>query len=101
MRNLDEMLTESGLKYYRERVWWNAISYLATLDEREIYLVHDRLNWESAKVANALSDDTIWNRTIRTVGTALRKKRFGKIELEGTGSARTAKPTSHAVLSPF
>jgi hypothetical protein len=59
MRNLDEMLTESGLKYYRERVWWNAISYLATVDEREIYLVHDRLNWESAKVANALGDDTI------------------------------------------
>ena len=101
MRNLDEMLTESGLKYYRERVWWNAISYLATGDKREIDLVHDRLNWESAKVANALSDDTIWNRTIRTVGTALRKKRFGKIELEGTGGARTAKPTSRAVLSPF
>lgn len=101
MRNLDEMLTESGLKYYRERVWWNAISYLATVDEHEIDLVHDRLNWESAKVANALSDDTIWNRAIRTVGTALRKKRFGKIELEGTGGTTTAKPTSRAVLSPF
>ncbi len=101
MRDLDEMLTESGLKYYRERVWWNAISYLATIDEREIDLVHDRLNWESVKVAKALSDDTIWNRAIRTVGIALRKKRFGKIELEDTGGTTTAKPTSSAALSPF
>jgi len=89
------------LKYYRERVWWNAISYLASVDEREINLVHDRLNWESAKVANVLSEDTIRNRTIRTIGTALRKKQFGKIELEGTGEVTTARPTSHAVLSPF
>ncbi len=101
MQNLDELLTESGLKYYRERVWWNAISYLATIDEREIDLVHHRLNWESVKVAEALSNDTIWNRTIRTVGIALRKKRFGKIELESTGGARIAKPTSSAVLSSF
>lgn len=101
MRNLDEMLTESGLKYYRERVWWNAISYLGSVDEREINLVHDRLNWESAKVANALSDDTIWNRTIRTIGTSLRKKQFGKIKLEGADDASTAGPTSRAVLSPF
>jgi hypothetical protein len=35
------------------------------------------------------------------VGTALRKKQFGKIELEDTGGATTAKPTSRAVLSPF
>ncbi len=100
MQNLDEMLTESGLKYYRERVWWNSISYLATVDEREVDLVHDRLNWESSKVANALSEDTTWNRAVRTVGTALRKKQFGKIELEGTGST-TAEPASSAVLSPF
>lgn len=101
MQNLDEMLTESGLKYYRERVWWNAISYLATIDEREINLVHDRLNWESAKVANALCEDTIWNRAIRTVGIALRKKEFHEIELEGAAGTTTAKPTTSTVLSPF
>src|SRR6185295_15365754 len=28
--NLDEVLSRVGLKYYRERVWWNAISYLST-----------------------------------------------------------------------
>ena len=95
------MLTESGLKYYCERVWWNAISFLATEVEREIDLVHERLNWESAKVANALCEDTIWSRAIRMVGVAMRKKRFGKIGLEGTVSATPAARATKAVLSPF
>jgi hypothetical protein len=56
MHNLDEFLTETGLRYYRERVWWSAISFLTCADEREIDLVHDKLNWESYKVAQRVAE---------------------------------------------
>ena len=32
--NLDERLSELGLKYYRERVWWDALTYASAAEER-------------------------------------------------------------------
>jgi len=82
MHGLDIILTGTGLKYYRERVWWSAISYLTTTDDDEVSLVHYKLNWESLQTAKLLADTSIWSYPIRRVGRAMRKEHFGDIELE-------------------
>ncbi|HEV2782786.1 MAG TPA: DUF5995 family protein [Actinophytocola sp.] len=82
MNGLDVVLSGTGLKYYRERVWWSAISYLATTDDEEVNLVHQRSNWESAQLAKRIADRSIWSLPVRTVGRAIRKEKFGDITLE-------------------
>lgn len=82
MHRLDDVLAETGLRYYRERVWWNAISYLTTTDADEVELVRDKLNWESTRVARRINDQRLWTLPARLVGCVIRKKRFGAIDLE-------------------
>ncbi len=82
MFSLDDILSSTGLKYYRERVWWTAISYLATTDDQEVDLVHEKLNWESGRVAKGLADESLWSLPVRAVGCAVRKRHFGEIDLE-------------------
>jgi Family of unknown function (DUF5995)/Sigma-70 region 2 len=47
----DEWLSETGLRYYRERVWWDALTFAAAAAEGREDVVRDKLNWESYKVA--------------------------------------------------
>lgn len=94
---LDDLLAGVGLKHYRERVWWNAVSYLTTTDEEELALVHDRLNRESTSVARLVADQSLWSLPVRAVGAALRKKSFDRIELgSGREPARAAMATASA-----
>jgi len=82
-KGLDEVLGDMGLKCYRERVWWAAISFLSTSDDAQIDLVHARLDWESAQLAESLSlDNTTLQRIKRHVVTLFSKNKFGPIELE-------------------
>lgn len=81
----DERLTELGLKYYRERVWWDALSFLSAGAGRETDLVHDKLNWESFKVAKFMTKRAFWQQVVWCFGRLLRRRRFGRIELEGIG----------------
>ena len=53
---LDERLSEVGLTYYRERVWWDAVTFAAAAVDGRDNLVRDKLNWESYKVALFLRD---------------------------------------------
>jgi len=82
LHGLDIILTGTGLKYYRERVWWSAISYLTTTDDEEVNLVHYKLNWESLQTAKLIADTSIWSLPVRRVGRAIRKEHFGDIQLE-------------------
>jgi tetratricopeptide (TPR) repeat protein len=84
---LDDLLAGTGLRYYRERVWWDAVSYLTTADEQELGLVHEKLNRESASLANLIADRSFWSLPIRVVGSMIRKRRFGKIEMGGVPAA--------------
>ena len=52
--NLDERMSEIGLKYYRERVWWDALTYASACKDGAEGIVRDKLNWESHKVAELL-----------------------------------------------
>jgi Family of unknown function (DUF5995) len=79
---LDIIMTGTGLKYYRERVWWSAISFLTATDDEEERLVHNKLDWESMQSAKIIADKSLWSLPIRKVGRAIRKERFGEIELE-------------------
>ena len=82
LHGLDIILSSTGLKHYRERVWWSAISYLSTTDDEEVNLVHHKLNWESAQLAKQIADTSLWSLPIRTVGRAIRKEHMGDISLE-------------------
>jgi hypothetical protein len=99
--SLDEVLGGMGLKYYRERVWWSAVSYLSTKTESERALVRARLDWESAQLAEVLAGESSWVRRMFTLLlNQLSKGHFGAIELEREVGAR-ASMTMPGVTSPF
>ncbi|WP_053720296.1 DUF5995 family protein [Saccharothrix sp. NRRL B-16348] len=87
LRGLDIVLSSTGLKHYRERVWWSAISYLTTADEEEVGLVHQKLNWESAQLAKLIADQSAWTLPVRTIGRAIRKDDYSRITLESPAAA--------------
>lgn len=94
MWTLDDVIAGAGLKYYRERVWWNAIAHLTAESEEETQLVHDRLDWESAQIAKGLTfDGSRVQRLAAPLFRLMRKKTFGRIELE-------REPAGPTVVSP-
>lgn len=91
--NLDELLGGVGLKYYRERVWWSAVSYLTTNSEPERDLVRARLDWESAQLAECIAGEgTLLRRTLNRLLNQLSKHRFGPIELEHEAGVAAERP---------
>ena len=99
--SLEDVLAGAGLKYYRERVWWNAISYLTTRGPEEIQLVHDRLDWESAQLADSIGcEGTFLRRSVRGVLNLFSKKSFGPITLEREDTAPVKKKPEQAI-SPY
>jgi hypothetical protein len=85
---LDEKLSEVGLKYYRERVWWDAISFVCTKDDVEEEIVREKLDWESYKVAQILAGKELWQQILWLPGSLLRKRKFDAIKLEEKGGFR-------------
>lgn len=90
---LDEELSARQLKYYRERVWSDALAFAAVLDTAREGVVRDKLNWESYKVARALTGTSLQARALwlpeNVLGLPRRllgwPKRYGDIELESEG----------------
>lgn len=89
---LDEKLAETGLKYYRQRVWLDALSFVSTENDEEEHIVREKINWESYKVAQVLAGPSPWQRILwlperllGLPGSLLGKWRFGPIELEKEG----------------
>lgn len=99
--SLDEIVANAGLKFYRERVWWNAVSYLTATSPEEVQLVHDRLDWESAQLSESISlEGSLLARSLRPLFNLLRKKVFDPITLEREIEAAPKKKPEQAV-SPF
>lgn len=94
---LDERLSEVGLTYYRERVWWDAITFAAAAAEERSDLVRDKLNWESYKVALFLRDR--WELRLPERVLALpaalinNRKPWTEIELEDVGGVEVPRRT--------
>jgi len=86
--NLDERLSEAGLKYYRERVWWDALTYASAVKTETEGIVRDKLNWESHKVAEFLrTKRELWipERVFGLPGALLGTRRWDRITLEPVG----------------
>jgi hypothetical protein len=82
---LDDALGGAGLKYYRERVWWNAIAFLSARSDEEIQFVRGRLDWESTQLANSMSlDGSAWKRSLRESMSFFGKSDFSSADLEPT-----------------
>lgn len=61
---LDEQLAETQLKYYRERVWGDALSFAAALGVDREDVVLEKLNWESNKIAEVLNGRSLRERAL-------------------------------------
>ncbi|HSP79857.1 MAG TPA: DUF5995 family protein [Myxococcaceae bacterium] len=98
---LDELLTITGLKHYRERVWWDSLSFLATEDEPERDLVRERLSWEAGKVADFITSRNALHLSVRGLDGLLRRRRFGALTLEGPGGIHADRDFGRKMQLPF
>ena len=93
-----------GLKHYRERVWWDALTYAAAAKEGDEAVVRDKLDWESRKIALTLTGGSALQRAVRTpervlsVPAQVGWRRFGREELEPAGGVT---PPSGVPVNPF
>lgn len=84
---LDDLLAALGLKYYRERVWWDAMSFLATRKadgtipaipgDAEVEVVQQKLDWESTKLAETIRDGI---GPLAHIAALTRRRRLGRFE---------------------
>ncbi|MBA3905510.1 MAG: hypothetical protein H0X35_02315 [Pseudonocardiales bacterium] len=86
MGNLDELASGEALKIYRERVWWNALTFAAAKVDGQDGLVRDKLDWESAHLAKDLiKAKWLWSeeRALDLVASPFRRtKNWADITLE-------------------
>ncbi len=99
---MDERLSKIGLKHYRERVWWDALTFAAAAKDGDEAVVLEKLNWESYKIAQTLTGGSFWQRAVwfpeKAIGLVVPRRRFGPADLEPAGGF-TGRPS--AVLNPF
>jgi len=98
---VDDSLSDLGLKYYRERVWWSAVSYVAASGDPERDLVRSKLDWESAQLAEslALARDGGVSRLLSDVFRLLRREQIENIVLEHEKTSLVRHP--HQAVSPY
>ncbi|HEX5660601.1 MAG TPA: DUF5995 family protein [Polyangiales bacterium] len=96
--SFDEVLAGAGLKFYRERVWWSAVSYLSARNDEERGLVTARLDTESGQLANVLAAEANpLQRTLARFANLFSKREFGAVELERETPVPRAVPIAVAV----
>jgi hypothetical protein len=91
----DERFSEAGLTYYRERVWWDALTFAAAAVEGRDDVVRDKLNWESYKIALFLDRSELWlpERVLGLPWSVLRTKSWDRIRLEDVGGVQVPSGT--------
>jgi Family of unknown function (DUF5995) len=81
--HFDELLTSTGLRYYRDRVWCNVLGLLSARSSEEREKVRLRLSWESKHVAEFINDGSLLNRLVYGVdGVLSRRKLQGRFQPE-------------------
>ena len=99
--NLDERLSEVGLSYYRERVWWDALTYASARKHSTEAIVRDKLNWESHKVAEFLrTKRELWipERVLGLPYAIFGTRGWNRITLEPVGGVKVPEGT---VVNPL
>lgn len=87
---LDERMAELALKYYRERVWWDALAFAAARRDGDDEVVRAKLDWESGTTADALLGPALlWSveRVLNGLAFWQRPTRWADIRIEGVGGA--------------
>jgi hypothetical protein len=85
---LDERLSETELKFYRERVWWDALAYAAAEADGDAGVVRAKLDWESYELARVLLNrKLLWRseRALNSVVSLFSRKSWTKITIEDLG----------------
>lgn len=96
----DELVTSTGLRYYRERVWNNVLGLLAAgPGERE--KVKLRLGWESQQMAEFIAEGGLLNSAVFLLDKGLRREhvRF-QPELDGV-EIHAGDALGHRLQRPF
>ncbi|ADO72169.1 DUF5995 family protein [Stigmatella aurantiaca] len=99
---LDELVSFTGLRAYRDRVWHNVLALLSarTLEERQ--KVEKRLDWESLQIAEVISQGSALNRVVWRVDGHLRSWRYETPLLEErAGGIHALRATHHRLQRPF
>jgi hypothetical protein len=89
---VDEMLTLTGLRYYRDRVWSNSLGLLAARNEAERKKVELRLEWESRQVADFISEGSLLTQAAWGLDSLLWQWRFTEPQLGGRNTPSARKP---------
>ncbi|MDC0707673.1 DUF5995 family protein [Stigmatella sp. ncwal1] len=100
---LDELLTFTGLRSYRDRVWHNVLALLSARTSEERHKVEKRLDWESLQIAEVISQGSALNRMVWRVDGRLRDWRYKAplLEQERAGGIRAQRASHHLLQRPF
>lgn len=98
----DELITITGLRYYRDRVWHNVLGLLAARPE-DLEKVKLRLGWESLQVAEFIIDGGWLNSALYSLDRGLRRgSTAGRFQPERDGLAVHAEGSlGHRLQRPF
>ena len=80
----DERACGVLLRTYRERVWWNALSFAAAKPGIEQTIVRNKLEWESSQLAKSLRHSRLWGaeRGVNRVARSLFPRDWTAVPLE-------------------
>ncbi|WP_375770020.1 DUF5995 family protein [Archangium gephyra] len=98
----DELITITGLRYYRDRVWNNVLGMLAARPE-DLEKVKLRLGWESLQVAEFIIDGGWLNNALYRLDRRLRRgSSAGRFQPERDGvEVNAGGPLGHRLQRPF
>ena len=97
----DELLTSTGLRYYRDRVWCNMLGLLAARSPEEYEMARLRLEWESRQVAEFITDGSWLNTLMYGVDGWLYRRDFRKgFQPDGAGDVHAGGRMGHRLQRP-
>jgi hypothetical protein len=97
----DELLTSTGLRYYRDRVWCNVLALLSAKGPEEYEKVRLRLEWESRQVAEFIADGSWLNNVVFRVDSFLRLRNIeGRFQPEEDGIIHATKRMDYRLQMP-
>ncbi|HYO57060.1 DUF5995 family protein [Archangium sp.] len=98
----DELLTITGLRYYRDRVWHNVLGLLAATQQGDHDKVRLRLGWESLQMAEFIIEGGWVNDMVYRLDKRLRRGSFkGRFQPDLDGEIRAGGSLGHRLQRPF
>ncbi len=97
----DELLTSTGLRYYRDRVWCNVLGLLSAKGPEELAKVRLRLEWEAQQVAEFIIDGSWMNKLVYGMDSILCRRNFqGRFQPDEAGAIHAMGRMDHRLQLP-